>query len=349
MPSNIAKRRAAKAARRKKVLAERRQADVSVGSSKVEQVRRLAALPVDRCLLQTGLFETGMGMLILTRKLPTGGLAMANFLLDSYCLGVKGAFFKLTDRSEVDYMVKALEVQDPFREVELPYARKLLRDLVAYGRQNGFEPDRDFAAAELLFGDASADASDATFTFGLEGRPVYVPGPDEPPSKTRQRLETLRRHLGDDGFELMDALAEADDDDFFEEASDYDPNVAPDPDEWLALDEEERLSAISAYHREAGIEVPNERAHALFHVLVENQIAMGDEVPVVGRTVQRLMEQDGLDRHEAIHAVASVASAQMFDAMKSEGGFDKEKYAAELERLTAERWRKWLEENGDAP
>ncbi len=40
------------------------------------------------------------------------------------------------------------------------------------------------------------------------------------------------------------------------------------------------------------------------HVVVENQIALGDEIPVA-RNLHQLMAQ-GLDRHDAIHAIASV-------------------------------------------
>ena len=55
------------------------------------------------------------------------------------------------------------------------------------------------------------------------------------------------------------------------------------------------------YHRRAGIFPPNEQLHATFHVVVENQIALGDELPV-RRAVDRLMAE-GLDRHQAVHAV----------------------------------------------
>ena len=53
----------------------------------------------------------------------------------------------------------------------------------------------------------------------------------------------------------------------------YDPLVAPDPDEWLSLDEQERIILVGDYHDEVGVEVPNEELHAVVHVIVENQIA----------------------------------------------------------------------------
>jgi hypothetical protein len=80
------------------------------------------------------------------------------------------------------------------------YARKLLRDLAAWSQSIGFAPHRDFAAVERMFGDVSADASDAVFRFGRDGKPVYIPGPNETAPLIRRRVEQLQKHLGDDGF-----------------------------------------------------------------------------------------------------------------------------------------------------
>ena len=81
----------------------------------------------------------------------------------------------------------------------------------------------------------------------------------------------------------------------------YDPMVAPDPEQWADLVDGERIDIIRAYHRKARISLPNAPFHAAIHAIVETQIALGDEIPVA-RTVDRLMAE-GLDRHDAIHAV----------------------------------------------
>jgi hypothetical protein len=125
----------------------------------------------------------------------------------------------------------------------------------------------------------------------------------------------------------------------------YDPLKAPDPQEWLSMDEQQRISLAQDYHRRADIRLPNETAHAVAHAIVENQIALGDEIPV-RRTIQRLMAE-GLDRHEAIHAVGMILMEFMYDVMsraeaeQPEPGQDPNRqYYAALETLTAESWRK---------
>jgi hypothetical protein len=93
----------------------------------------------------------------------------------------------------------------------------------------------------------------------------------------------------------------------------YDPLEAPDAQEWLALDEQERIDLVLNYHRKARIRLPNAKVHALVHAMVETQIALEDETPA-RRTAQRLMDE-GLDRHEAIHAIGWVLIEFMSDLM----------------------------------
>jgi len=124
----------------------------------------------------------------------------------------------------------------------------------------------------------------------------------------------------------------------------YDALIAPDPEEWQALDEEEQLDLVEVYHRRTRAPVPKSgaRVHALFHVAVENQVALGDETPVK-RTLQRLMAE-GLDRHDAVHAVGSVLAGHMNDRLRGSESDPTEDpntaYYAELEALTAAEWRR---------
>jgi hypothetical protein len=123
-----------------------------------------------------------------------------------------------------------------------------------------------------------------------------------------------------------------------ENGAQYDPLEAPELEEWLAIDEAERIQLARDYHRRARVRLPNEKLHAVLHVVVENQIALGDEMPVQS-TVQRLMTE-GLDRHEAIHAIASVLAEFMHDLVNKPGSSkdSNQAYFAALQRLTAEGW-----------
>ena len=355
MSSGKLQRAHAKAQRRKKLLAERRKAaSADVGGGRVAEIRRAASAPIERCFVQQGWVERGNGVVILTRRTGPQSLACAMFLLDTFCLGVKDAMFRQADEAEIEMIVEEAGAMAPLEAVEPSYARKLLCDAVAYARSFRIEPHTDYAAAVLLFGDVAADECAVTFEFGVDGRPVYIPGPDESPTQIRRRTEQLRRALGEDGFDVREVdddfdLLEEDEDDaeWDEDAGGYDADVAPDPEAWQALDEGERMSQVEAYHHRAGIPVERSELHAIFHTVAENQVALGDETPV-RRTVERLMVE-GLSRHEAIHAVGSVLSNHMFRIMRGEsaGASPEETYNAAIEQLTAERWRRMLEEDDE--
>ena len=111
----------------------------------------------------------------------------------------------------------------------------------------------------------------------------------------------------------------------------YDPDTDPDPDDWLALDEGERLALVQDHHRRA--------KHAGIHVIVENQVAEGDALPVQ-RTLRRL-QAEGLDRHDAVHAIGSVLARHMQDLMVNGTGGEEPNaaYGADLEELSAESWQ----------
>lgn len=122
----------------------------------------------------------------------------------------------------------------------------------------------------------------------------------------------------------------------------YDPDSAPDPESWLVLDEWERHDLVQAAVS-AEPHLPNPRLHATFHLIVENQIAMGDETPVAA-TLERLIGE-GLSRHDAVHAVGSVLSSHVYRAMRPggevlAGGDPNESYWRDLDSLTAEAWRR---------
>jgi len=120
----------------------------------------------------------------------------------------------------------------------------------------------------------------------------------------------------------------------------YDPHVAPDPEDWLALDEGERILLVEEHHRDARAPVPRSgrKLHASMHVVVENQLALADE-PVV-RALDRLV-REGLSRHDAVHAIGSVVAEGIYDLLKEQDIPDtaRARYYAAIERLTAASWR----------
>ena len=199
MATNMALKRARKAQRRKQVVAQKRRAEI-LEASLPARVLRSAHAPVRHCVLTESVFDIGMGTLVLARGATRHHVALSSFLIDVFCLGIKDVMFESVESEVFEMYMDATDAGSPLVSADPSYARKLLRDLAAWSQSIGFAPHRDFAAVERIFGDVSADASDAVFQFGRAGKPVYIPGPNDTAPLVRRRIEHLRKYLGDDGF-----------------------------------------------------------------------------------------------------------------------------------------------------
>jgi Domain of unknown function (DUF1841) len=119
----------------------------------------------------------------------------------------------------------------------------------------------------------------------------------------------------------------------------YDPSASPTPTDWLGTDEGDRIELVSAYHRRTKIKLPNPQLHAVIHVVVENQLALGEETVV--HTISRL-QGEGLSRHDALHAIGSVLAENLYELMRegdASTGALYQQYLERLQRLTAKSWR----------
>ena len=118
----------------------------------------------------------------------------------------------------------------------------------------------------------------------------------------------------------------------------YDPMQVPDAQTWLAMGERERIGLVLAFHHSIGDRGENEQMHCLLHVVVENQIAMGDKMPV-GEKARQLMAQ-GLDRHQTLHAIATVLARHMYRLSRAvtREGDDEQAYFRELRRMSARKY-----------
>lgn len=118
----------------------------------------------------------------------------------------------------------------------------------------------------------------------------------------------------------------------------YDPEVGPSAAEWLAIDEAERIVLVESYHRRRRIRLPQLTVHATIHVVVENQIALGEVV--VTDALARL-RTEGLTRHDAVHAVGMVLAGQIYELLQSPPADTSDPnppYFDRLRRLTAAEW-----------
>ena len=187
------RRAAQKTSKRKVVVAEKRKAEQAYAKgSDIRQIAAAAEGPVHGSTVTKELFTSGMGWLVLARPLPSGTLVASFFPIDSWCLGVKDAFFMTLSPSEFTERLSMIEASGQEGvAIEPANARRLLHDAVAYAADLGFDAGEGYKTAEMLFGDTPLSAE--SFTFGKDGEPFYMPGPHDSPSLTRRVFDTLQK------------------------------------------------------------------------------------------------------------------------------------------------------------
>jgi hypothetical protein len=120
----------------------------------------------------------------------------------------------------------------------------------------------------------------------------------------------------------------------------YNPLIEPKKEEWLESSEYDRIDNVREFHEDSEEDFEDRAlsVHATVHVIVENQLAMG--VELIPDTIAKLTRQ-GLNRHEAIHAIGAIISEDIFAIIRGEKAeFSPKQYRRKLEKITAKRWRK---------
>lgn len=159
--------------------------------------------PLYRVLVSRSICSDGIGDVLVSRKLDDGSIVMGLILLDTYCLGVKNAFLRIVSQWDLDDVIQKLDTTQTLEEVGPAYACKLVEDAVAYARTLGFEPHPDFKDAVLVLEGIDPTACDTVFTFGKDGKPLYVNGPNHSMQQSNRIIAHLTALLGKDGFHYL--------------------------------------------------------------------------------------------------------------------------------------------------
>jgi hypothetical protein len=182
---------------------------------------------------------------VVSRYSGSGLVAAGVFLIDAYCLGVKDAFALLKPRAEYEQMLDGMRQAVTLRRVEPAYAKKLVVGAIAYARNLGFEPHEDYELPSKVLADIDETACQTEFTFGQDGKPLFIAGPNDTPERCQQVIDTLHRRFGPEGYHFMmpvspfGAFFDDDDDDDDWEDEDDDEEWEDDDEEWEDDDEDE--------------------------------------------------------------------------------------------------------------
>jgi hypothetical protein len=180
-------------------------------SRKPRKKARKATAPVlHECLIPASLFDLGLGSVWISYKLPNGKLMTGNVLLDVFCLGVKNAM--ASPMSVPQYSIFTAMLPEDHVQADPAELKKLLLDLVAWSRALGFEPHEDYASIAPLLEGIDAAQCTKEFTFGRDGKPFFVAGPNDDAEKCQWVESQLRQSCGENGYDVMLELPDEDED-----------------------------------------------------------------------------------------------------------------------------------------
>jgi hypothetical protein len=142
----------------------------------------------------------GLGLVVIARVARYNQIVLCSYLLDVWCLGVKDAMPPRTvDRTKFKEVAQQLFNLFPGEPQSCPLevAQGMIFSACEYSESLGFQPHKDFEKARSHIGEW-----DGTIRIecGLNGKPFYVSGPHDNPTKI---METLKKSKGEGNFDFM--------------------------------------------------------------------------------------------------------------------------------------------------
>jgi len=138
---------------------QKRNAQAQSNSSQLllDKITPFLEHPFYECLMPNNLFEAGIGNILITRLSPKGEVAVASFIVDVYCLGVKKALFKTMPLPEYEKVFKPGILEShgdyPFTKLKPACALKLITGVVQYSKELGFNSHKDYHSLKSIFGE----------------------------------------------------------------------------------------------------------------------------------------------------------------------------------------------------
>lgn len=144
------------------------------------------------------------GQVIVARFKGNGEAEAGVFLVDVHCLGVKDAFFTQTKADSYQHLLDRIWPDRQRREAMCPAcARRLVEEAVAYAARLGLSPHPDYRLGCRVFGGIETSQCTSQFTFGREGKPFYIQGPQDSPRFVQNVLTNLHARCGEGNYHYL--------------------------------------------------------------------------------------------------------------------------------------------------
>ena len=169
------------------------------------RIERASTAPILHCCSTPELFlANGIGEVLISRKLSHGNVAFVVFLVDMYCLGVKDLVVDiLPEATYRKNIYEKMAERVTLTRMKPECARKLVEGAVQYALDLELPPHADYDIGRRIFGEISAAACAEEFTYGKDGKPNFIAGPNDDEAKCRLVLRLMEKHCGPGGSHYL--------------------------------------------------------------------------------------------------------------------------------------------------
>ena len=186
----------------KRKLAQRRRRLRGKARRDMKKAAKFGRYRVHQCLISHSWRDERMANIIQVRKRPDGNYVVAGILVDLGCLGPKSAFLDVGVPPE-RFEDLLSERQHEFEDCSPHLAAKISQKGALLAAHLGFSiPDEAFAVMAIMER-FDPEKSDEEVSLGANGKPLFVPGPND---DVRAILAHLDEHVGPEGYEFTSSL-----------------------------------------------------------------------------------------------------------------------------------------------
>jgi len=132
-------------------------------------------LPIKECWVTKDYKGLGIAHVIVTRQHTSGNLTFGNYMVDTFCLGVKNAMYKYNMPDyEYEDMIEYINSCEELAQITYEEAHNLIFGAIEYAEDLGIAPHKDFKLAQYLLEEDTDDIPLIEMEFGRDGKPHLV-------------------------------------------------------------------------------------------------------------------------------------------------------------------------------
>ena len=203
MPRDPRKHQKKKERRNKREKEKRKESMRIRSQSEFAILERIGATEFLPCAMTANMEYHGMASVAVARQFEAGHCVVAVFLVDIFCLGIKDVIFEVTSRFGYDEIVEGIGRAEGVDRLLPEDAKRLCIQAAAYAAKFGLKPHADYAKAMAIFQGVDETKSTREFTFGKDGKPFYVSGPNDNRAFQERVLRMLSASAGPGNYDAM--------------------------------------------------------------------------------------------------------------------------------------------------